>query len=487
MKKLSKPVEAALAKAIGKYGTRHWEPVMLAAGFERATGQHALRPIGPASELTAEQRALAERLLERPGALVGGFPIYVATWLRKQWLGLAPPGAMFETVKVKGKNVARIELLRERARAGDLDGMWKLIDPLPLAKRVEILATMALAPFDFYIIGLDAAMARTALETLKPQKRADTSVVDFALSLYKGRFHMGERPQGDHLNAALAQMLFGMAIEGGRLPERYEGLLRLGKKQWTDRALRAIVPERRGAALAAALDRVSFGKERPRVGTAFLVDHPYPELARATLGWVQKLNNPEPALERLRPVVKKHPELASILKLGAAPTAELRVDKRLSPVTLKALRPRLRLQLEKANQLYGGHKERAKEILERPRDAMVDERIVPSTLEYRCIAGAGGPLYDAWLYMGDSGTVFKLGTTLVVAEIVQGGIECKDPELRAQLRPVLRLSLGQRGRRATAKKTSAKKSSAKKSSAKKSSAKKSSAKKCKCSWRPILT
>ena len=95
MKKLSKPVEAALAKAIGKYGTRHWEPVMLAAGFERATGQHALRPIGPASELTAEQRALAERLLERPGALVGGFPIYVATWLRKQWLGLAPPGAMF--------------------------------------------------------------------------------------------------------------------------------------------------------------------------------------------------------------------------------------------------------------------------------------------------------------------------------------------------------------------------------------------------------
>jgi hypothetical protein len=41
--------------------------------------------------------------------------------------------------------------------------------------------------------------------------------------------------------------------------------------------------------------------------------------------------------------------------------------------------------------------------------------------------------FDAWLYMVDSGTVFVAGTTQVVAQIIQFGIECDDPALRRQL------------------------------------------------------
>ncbi len=42
-------------------------------------------------------------------------------------------------------------------------------------------------------------------------------------------------------------------------------------------------------------------------------------------------------------------------------------------------------------------------------------------------------VYDAWLYMVDSGTVFRAGTTEDVASVIQFGLECPDPAVRAQL------------------------------------------------------
>jgi hypothetical protein len=47
--------------------------------------------------------------------------------------------------------------------------------------------------------------------------------------------------------------------------------------------------------------------------------------------------------------------------------------------------------------------------------------------------GAGAPVYDAVLYMVDSGTVFRAGATNVVAHIIQCGIDCTDPELETAL------------------------------------------------------
>lgn len=46
-------------------------------------------------------------------------------------------------------------------------------------------------------------------------------------------------------------------------------------------------------------------------------------------------------------------------------------------------------------------------------------------------------LYDAWLYMGDSGTFFRAGTTEDVAMVIQSALECEDPEIRAQLGPAM--------------------------------------------------
>jgi hypothetical protein len=45
-----------------------------------------------------------------------------------------------------------------------------------------------------------------------------------------------------------------------------------------------------------------------------------------------------------------------------------------------------------------------------------------------CDAG-GAVLYQLWLYNADSGTLFKHGTTEVVAEIIQFGLETRDEQL----------------------------------------------------------
>ncbi len=49
------------------------------------------------------------------------------------------------------------------------------------------------------------------------------------------------------------------------------------------------------------------------------------------------------------------------------------------------------------------------------------------------IVDADQRLYDAWLLMSDSGSMFRARTTEQVAEIVQCGLECDDPAIRREI------------------------------------------------------
>ncbi|MDQ3367973.1 MAG: hypothetical protein M3680_21315 [Myxococcota bacterium] len=49
------------------------------------------------------------------------------------------------------------------------------------------------------------------------------------------------------------------------------------------------------------------------------------------------------------------------------------------------------------------------------------------------IVDADQPLYDAWLLMSDSGSIYRARTTEEVASIVQCGLECDDPEIRREI------------------------------------------------------
>ncbi|MEU8513719.1 hypothetical protein AB0C76_19315 [Kitasatospora sp. NPDC048722] len=62
-----------------------------------------------------------------------------------------------------------------------------------------------------------------------------------------------------------------------------------------------------------------------------------------------------------------------------------------------------------------------------------DDEAVLDFCELWDVVADGAPRYEAWFYQVDSGSIFLAGTTEVVAEVVQCGLECPDPERRLEL------------------------------------------------------
>ncbi|MEV8536407.1 hypothetical protein [Streptomyces sp. NPDC051211] len=49
------------------------------------------------------------------------------------------------------------------------------------------------------------------------------------------------------------------------------------------------------------------------------------------------------------------------------------------------------------------------------------------------VVADGSPVYEAWFYQSDSGSIFLAGTTEMVAQIIQCGLECMDQERELEL------------------------------------------------------
>jgi hypothetical protein len=179
------------------------------------------------------------------------------------------------------------------------------------------------------------------------------------------------------------------------------------------------------------------------------------------------------------------------------------VEKRIISA-LEELDPMEREQLRVAGQLYDG--------VDRPAADRLAGGVVEGDgslfdTELWKVVDGDRHLYDAWFYMGDSGTFFRAGSTDVVAEIIQSGLECEESRVRAQFGPAMvearllpqsdssyiefaalltaqqaggaggRAPAGKPAKKAAAKKAAAKKPAAKKPAAKKPVAKKPAAKK----------
>jgi hypothetical protein len=62
-----------------------------------------------------------------------------------------------------------------------------------------------------------------------------------------------------------------------------------------------------------------------------------------------------------------------------------------------------------------------------------DDEAVLGFCELWDVVADGVPRYEAWFYQADSGSIFLAGTAEVVAEIIQCGLQCPDPERRLEL------------------------------------------------------
>jgi hypothetical protein len=380
--------------------------------------RYSLRAIGePKPWSEPEGRLLA--LLAEVEIDLAHYPMYsVPSWVRR-WLGLEPAGALFARLD-DGRT--RLEALR--AAQEDDHAFEALIASFPVADRLEILVDLLDGDQDF--AGAVEDLLQRTIESLDgsagPWPRAqaertgtagtlgrEQALREQAIFLALVRAKIAIEPEWD----ALVPLVFGS----------YVGWI-------MEECVRAIPAERRAAAVVARLERCDPHVGRPRlVALAALELVPEPAIAR----WVYARRNehpkPQEITDHLRALGKDHPAILAVL---TEPVAPPRFSVALVPV--EPLDSAAAQQLEVASTRYDGKKRRAAAILAGDDD---DEAIVPSTIRRIALTENGGRAYDAWTYMGDTATVFVAGTTEVVAEVVQGGLECRDAELKGELRTAL--------------------------------------------------
>jgi hypothetical protein len=109
------------------------------------------------------------------------------------------------------------------------------------------------------------------------------------------------------------------------------------------------------------------------------------------------------------------------------------VEKRIIS-SIEELRPIEREQLRMAGKFYDGDDRPAEDRL--AGGVHEGDGSLFDTELWKVVDG-DHHLYDAWFYMGDSGTFFRAGTTEDVAMVIQSGLECEDPEIRSQLGPAM--------------------------------------------------
>jgi len=102
------------------------------------------------------------------------------------------------------------------------------------------------------------------------------------------------------------------------------------------------------------------------------------------------------------------------------------------------LTPMLAKQLQIAGKNYDG--------LDLPVSARLadddSETSFRSSLVFSQLIGAKGkPVYDVLTYAGDSGCIFAAGSVKLVAQIIQGYVQCSDPKLRSTLDAALKASV----------------------------------------------
>jgi hypothetical protein len=118
-----------------------------------------------------------------------------------------------------------------------------------------------------------------------------------------------------------------------------------------------------------------------------------------------------------------------------APGAAVRFLNPRTPRSSDELDPMQRQQLEHAGKLYDGNRLSAAERLSPDRDHGdgEDEGSFHGMLEIWDVERDGEHRYDAFLYMADSGTVFRRGTLEVVSERIQTYFEAAEEDLAKAL------------------------------------------------------
>ncbi|NUO48146.1 MAG: hypothetical protein HOV80_04735 [Polyangiaceae bacterium] len=408
-----------------------YEPAFLAAGFsphvprkegDQRTVPYSARAILMASELSAEQRTLAEIIAHVTGPDFTRWPIPAAAWVRRQWLGLEPAGPLF-AIELNG--LPAYHAVRDALHATSSSAL-SLLDALPTNEQIALL-------LDFYLVQVDCKDSSLKDALAKRGASIDGAAGEWArttakrvLALFAASTAETEKAQLRGVDVAMVRPIFlGLVRAGIPIEPAWYELLPLDP--WTPEALLhecidAIPEPSREEALAVAIPRV--GQYSSLVALKLLPRYPYRRIAEQLLAKLSTLPDPKAVIATLQTLAAQNRGIAEAL---AATQAELDYAASFSVGPL-----RTGLALEEVSGVDRAQLEAAIRG-----EGEADEPILPAhTWTFR-IDRQGAPAYDVWMLMVDSGVVFTTGTTEVVAEIIQGGIECGDRKLRMVLKDML--------------------------------------------------
>jgi hypothetical protein len=136
-----------------------------------------------------------------------------------------------------------------------------------------------------------------------------------------------------------------------------------------------------------------------------------------------------------KPAAPKREATSAVKPPISVPGARIRFVNPRKPESAEDLSPIQRQQLERAGKLYDGNALSAEERLSPDREPGdgEDEGGFHGMLEIWDVEENGEHAYDAFLYMVDSGTVFRRGSLDVVAERIQVYFEAPDADFASYL------------------------------------------------------
>jgi hypothetical protein len=459
--KLRTPLGHALARE-GAAAVEAAHAALTAAGLPRGP----LEPL-TAEMLTPEQRVVAEVLAHRDLVLETHYVPRCAEG-RLRMLGLEPPGPLDLLVDFRNDDdPPRVPLwralfvLREQGKAVEtLVGGLKL----SILERLAMFVEIERNPY-----GFDYTVANN-FPWGKPRELKDPEVAAWARAI------------ADRLSAALAagvtegsgwwctwglgkrfrEVLFeALIVNRVPLKPEWDLLVPVAFSPYTlvKKILKAMPAERRGPACVRMLDwQMSSGKVA--CGLTLLELFPSKELTALVIEHMDKVDHmpKRDTVKRLKAIAVKSAIVREALSpaVTAKPSIDLTVTRAWKPTQLKDLTPLQQKQLVVAGKWYDGKSWPAavRLGLEVPKGRRPEtfEGSFAGYLEVRELADASGKAaFTAFLYLVDSGTVFRAGTTEPVASIVQSSLDLvTDPALKEALQVVIQPKLPKKRRSAGA-------------------------------------
>lgn len=409
---------------------------MAAHGFAK-TGDGIKRDVMRAGDLAPSQRDALLTLSTYPRLRLSAYLVPGPGWAIRQWLGVDPPGVLFAPTD---DGTTLYDRLRAALRRSPQESL-ALILALPMPQQLQVATDLLLAPHDYDFAQVAYLLGKPHYVTSQPPPPCiidnigsdcgewATAIANRVLTIDEAPplYHHEERltASADLAGVGLPVLL---ALARAKIPiqRRFEPLLPAVFDRSIDpkhlHECIAAVPETRREhaiddALASSPDAVIAVEQ-------ILPRYPYAAVARFILMHLDRTQKPKAALRAVKAAAKSSPAISAELAAfeDAIPDLQL-IDRK--PPRLADLDAIAQQQLAIAGAIEGKVHFTAQQIL-----AGDVEDFDPTLIELIHTSQGGRRAYDAWIMSRDSGTIFTAGTTEVVAEIVQGGVDCADRGLR---------------------------------------------------------